>query len=754
MALDPKKLDLSKLPKLPKVDRRSLLVGGGAGLGLLVAWSVWPRTYLANLTAAPGESVFGAWLKIATDGRVIVAIPQCEEGQGVYTALPQILADELGADWNMVGVEPAPLNPLYTNGMAADHLFASAFGGLPETLRRAHAARIHLTLTAGSTSVRNFEEPLRSAGAAARILLCKAAARRWGVDWQACTTRNGKVLHEQQQLGFGELASEAASESLPDDLPLREDETGRLLGQPLPRLDVPSKVRGSVNYAADIRLPNMVFAAIRQGPVGDSALVKLDRPAGDKIPGMLSVVQTDRWVVAVADNSWSAQRALDAMRPEFSEPEAVVNSDSIEQALTDAFSEGGLRVESRGDLRADFKGARIVQAEYRVGLAPHAPLEPMCCTASYKDGRLTLWLPTQAPGLARTAAAKAVGLSESDVVVHATMAGGSFGARLEHDVAVQAAIISSNLGRPVQLTWPRSEDLRADRFRPAAAGRLAAKLDDQGKITGWLTKIAAPETGREIAQRLLVDDRVASVTLSAEGRGEAAAVAGALPTYAIPNLAVDHHPAAIGVPTGYWRSAAHSYTAFFTESFIDELAHIAEEDALTLRIGMLAENPRLARCLQLVAQLGGWQGGGPGSGQGVACHSFAGSHIAVMAEARLDGRTVRVDRLVAAVDCGRIINPDLVKQQIEGGMLFGMAAALGASAAFTENVSDLSEYGALGLPTLATCPDISIELIASLSEPGGVSELGVPAVAPAIANALQSAIGVRSRRLPLLSDIE
>lgn len=327
-----------------KLDRRTLLVGGGVGAGLVVAWAAWPRTWLPNLTAAPGESLFGAWIKIGTDGHVSVAVPQCEEGQGVYTAMPQIVADALGADWKMVGVEPAPLNPLYANQLAAEELFEAALGKMPASLRRSFVRRSGLMLTGASTSIRNFEGELRQAGAAARALLCKAAAKRWGVDWESCGTFNGLVYQGSHKLGFGALAAEAAEQDLPGEVPLRAGDGPRLHGQPLPRLDAPSKVDGSANYAADIRLPDMVFASIRQGPVGETGLVKVDRAAADRVPGMLAVVTTDEWVAAVANNWWAADRAIDAMRPRFRTPEEVVNSDTIEQALSAAFDGSGTRM--------------------------------------------------------------------------------------------------------------------------------------------------------------------------------------------------------------------------------------------------------------------------------------------------------------------------------------------------------------------------------------------------------------------------
>ncbi len=741
---------MSARDTLDRIDRRTLLIGGGAGVGLLVAWAVWPRDYAANLTAVKGETVFGAWLKIGEDGHVTVAVPQCEHGQGVFTTLPQILADELGADWRTVGVQPAPLNPLYANTLAADELFEGAFDGVPAPLRAGHAQRSALMLTAGSTSVRAFEDVLRAAGAAARILLSKVAAGRWGVDWQACGTANGFVLHGDKKIRFAELAAEAAGGSVPSPIPLRGPDGDRLYGKSLPRLDVPAKVDGSANFAGDIRLPDMVYASIRQGPVGDSKLIRVDRAAADRIRGVMAVVTNDRWVAAVANSWWAANTALDALKPRFATTGAIIGTASIDAALSAALDGPGTRMASQGDLSMAFKGANVVTAEYRAGLAVHAAAETMTATAHLADGRLELWLPTQAPGLARAAAAATLGIAETSVTVHAMLAGGSFGANLEHLVAEQAALLAREMKRPVQLVWSRSEDILHDRYRPPAAARMTARLAANGQISGWLAKIAAPPTGHELMDRLMPGDRIAGLAMRAGGSGDRYAVAGARPFYRIPSYAVDHHPAAIGVPTGHWRSGAHSYTCFFTECFLDELAHVANTEPLSYRIGMLGSDIRLARCLSTVASLGGWEGGIPGSGQGIACHAFRGSYIAVLVEAHMgDGQAISVDRIVAAVDCGRQVNPDIVRQMIEGGLIFGMAQATGASTGFTENLADARTLADLDLPRLADTPDITVELIRSEAEPGGVSELAVPPVAPAIANALQSATGVRMRGLPL-----
>lgn len=733
----------------PVLTRRNLLIGGGAGVGLFVAWAVWPRHYAPNLTASKGEHIFNAWLKIGEDGHVAVAVPQAEHGQGVWTTLPQIVADELGADWRTVAVEPAPLNPLYANPMAADELFGDAFDHLPQSLRDGHVTSSALMLTVGSTSIRQFEGDLRRAGAAARVLLQKAAAKRWGVDWQSCATAGGFVVRGKDKLRFGELAGEAVGGSVPDPLPLRSGEAGRLTGQSLPRLDSPAKVDGSVNFAADVRLPGMVFASVRAGPVPDAEFVSCNTAAAEKIRGMLSIVTKPHWVAAVASDWWAANRAIEVARPRFrvSDP---ISTTTIQRALDTALAGPGVRVASVGDVGAAFKGASVVTATYRADPALHVPVETRGAAAAWSDGSVEVWAATLAPGLTRAAVAAATGVADSAVVVHPMPIGGGFGINLEQDAAVQAAVLARDLKRPVQVMWSRAEDIQQDRPRSPAVARMAGRLDDQGRVIGWLAKVAAPATGRELARRLLADDHTASAGLALAGGGDGYAMAGATPFYQFPSYAIDHHAADIGMPAGHWPSGAHSYNCFFTECFIDELAHVSGTEAMSFRIGMLGGNARLARCLTTVAALGGWEGGVPGSGQGIACHSFRGSHIAVFAEAHIDeDQSIGVDRIVAVVDCGRTINPDVVRQNIEGGLVYGMAAALGGSTRYKGGWAETLGLGGLGLPRLADVPDITVELIASDADPGGVSELAVPPVAPAIGNALQSATGFRIRSLPL-----
>jgi isoquinoline 1-oxidoreductase subunit beta len=718
------------------ISRRNLLIGGGAGVGLIVAWAAWPRVYPVNLVAAPGEHVLNSFIKIGVNGHVTIVVPQVEMGQGVYTTLPQIVADELGADWRTIAVEAAPANPAYVNDLLAEEWFGTSRG----------AGQV----TGGSTSVRGFEARLRDAGAAARALLCVAAAKRWDATWEACDTEAGFVVRGDDKMRFGDVAAEAASLKVPDNVAWRIDTDNRLTGHSVPRLDLPSKVDGTANYAADVRLPDMVFAAIAQGPLGDTRVKSVDKVAANKVMGVLSVVETDRWVAAVATNWWAANRAVEAMRAKFVTTGGLVSNRSIDKALDLAFDEG-TRIASVGDVGAAFRGATVVTADYSIGLAAHAAIEPMAATARIEGGRMQLWIGTQVPGLAGKAAARAIGISEDAVTVHPMMIGGSFGRKFEIEIAAQVAVLADRLKRPVQLIWSRAEDMRQDRFRPAARARMAGKVGPAGQVEGWLAKIAVPATMTELKARVWDGNHADTAMRNAYGQNAPSAVEGAIPPYAFASYAIDHHPAKIGVPTGDWRGRAHGLTAFFTECFIDELAAVSGVDPFSVRMAALGNNPRLAQCLSRAAASGGWQGGGVGTGQGLACHSMADSHIAVFAEADLAvGGRVRVSRLVAVVDCGRVINPDIVKQQIAGGLMFGMAAATGAPVEVIRGLAGPTRLGALNLPRLADAPRIEIELLNSPNPPGGVGELAVPPVAPAIANALYAGSGKRYRTLPLV----
>jgi isoquinoline 1-oxidoreductase beta subunit len=707
---------------------------------VLVAWRVWPREERAGLPTAEGETAFGGWIKIGQDGHIVVAVPQLEYGQGVYTALPQIVADELGADWRTVGVEAAPLSALYGAPLAAEAIFGGD-DAITGTLGKSAPM-----LTGAATSIRQFEAPLRTAAAATRALLCKAATRRWGGDWESCTTDAGFVVLGSRRARFGELAADAANESLPSAPGRRMGDSGRLTGRAVPRLDAPAKVDGTINFAGDVRLSNMVFAAIRQGPAGagPARLSRVDTAAADRIPGVLQVVQTDGWVAAIASSWWAANRALGEMHPRFETPGPLVDDAGIARRLDEALAAPGARIVGDGDLSPVFASTRVYRGTYRAAAGVSAAIEPVTATADFSGGKLTLWLASQAPGLARAAAARAAGLDPAQVVLHPMVAGGPFGAGLDVTVAEQAALLARRLERPVQLTWSLAESLMHAPVRAPALGRLTAKLAANGTVAGWHAAIATPAFGQAARARL------PGRSWLGNGDGDAVAVDGAAPIYRVPAWGVDHHAADIGIRSGWTRGGAQVATTFFTESFVDELARIAQSEPLSYRIAMLGGSPRLARCLSTVAALGGWQGGVPGSGQGIAALAMRGSFIALMVEGSLgDGGVPKVERMVAAVDVGRAINPDLVLQSIVCGLVYGLAAAVGASMGFSGGLGDARSFRDLALPRLGTTPDITVELIQSDAPPGGASDLAVPVVAPALANAIYAATGRRIRTLPL-----
>ncbi|PZQ57156.1 molybdopterin cofactor-binding domain-containing protein [Novosphingobium sp. TCA1] len=756
-------------PRAP-VSRRGILIGALAGGGLAVGYLLRPRRFPLPLEPGRDEYAFGAWIKIAADGVVSVAVPQVEMGQGVTTLLPQIVAHELGADWRQVAVEPAPVSALYVNTVLAAKwapLWFPVMPGLAEApdgfLAQRWAQDHRFNATADGTSLAAYEAPARAAAASARAVLVRAAAARWGVAPEECEVANGLVIHGDaihgdRRLNFGPLAAEAAAFSPPDPPPLRAEPMAEKPGEfppgaPLryPRLDMPSKVDGSWMFAGDVRLPDMLRAAIRHAPIGKASLSRLDENAGKDLPGFLRFVRGPDWVAALARDWWTAETALTRAAPRF---RVARGSDSgeVDEALEQAMTMGSpTRVHLTGEAGA-VEGALPVQIRYEVAPAVHATIETASATARYANGRLELWIGTQAPGAARAAAAEAIGIAAGDVVLYPMAIGGSFDRRLECAHAGQVAVLAREAGRPVQLTLSRRQEHFATFPRAPVVAVMAARPDAEGRPTAWRARIAAPATAREFGRRMFSGlapfdalDAVAAVA-------DPMAVEGAVPAYAVPDLAVDHIPAAIGLPTGRMRGNAHGYTAFFNESFVDELAHRAGREPLSYRMAMLGHDPRLAECLQRAASLAQWGGGGDNSGQGIACHVIGEGRIALVASARRDENGVRVDRLSAVADIGRIVNHDVARQQIEGGLVFGLGLALGCSPGYAGGRPDGERLSDLSLPTLADCPAIEVQFIESDADPADPGELGTAVVAPAVANALYSATGLRFRRLPLFAE--
>jgi isoquinoline 1-oxidoreductase beta subunit len=689
------------------LDRRTLLVGGGVGVGLVVAFALWPRRLGSDLVVRRGEEAFGNFIKVARNGRVTVAVPQVETGQGVWTALPQIVADELGAAWDSVGVEPAPLGGPYGNSL------------MPKKMR----------MTAESTSVRAFEQPLREAAAVARAMLVAAAAGRWNVAERECETADGYVISGARTLSFGELAEEAAERSPPSRPALRQSARSRLIGQPLARLDGPAKADGSMRFAGDVRLAGMLFASVRMAPPG-GRLAGFAREAISRVPGVRHIAARDGWFVVVADNTWTAEQAVKAASPRFTGPRSLPDPRPL---FEDALASGSTdRSFDRGDYDKTVRGSRPLAATYWVEPSLHLGLEPLTATARVSGDQVEVWAPAQAPDLAARSAG---------AILYPMAVGQPAGRALESDAIPIAVELARALKAPVQVTLPQSASQNHDRSSPGALARMTA-LPGQGGITAaWQMRVA---TGDGIGSA------IARLTDAGEpGKLGEAAIDGAAPPYSIPDVRVEAVAVPAAANAGYMRGSPQREYCFFTESFVDELAHAAGFEPLAFRMSMLGGNPRLARCLQAAAQLAQWDGGGRGSSMGIAGCSAYGSHIALVATATIgDDQRIKVHRLAAAVDCGRIVNSGLVTQQVAGGLMWAMAQATVPAPEWVAGMPRARLLGALGLPRIGDTPDISIQLLKGNQPPGGVSGLGTTVLAPAVANAIYAATGRRLRELP------
>ncbi len=689
------------------IDRRTLLIGGGAGIGLIIAFAAWQPRSKSPLRGRAGEKVFGPFLRIATDGRVTVAVPQTETGQGSWTGLAQIAADELGAAWDMVAVEPAPMAPDYANPLIGD-----------------------TRLTAQSTSVRAFEDPIREAAAMARVLLCGAAAKRWKLDVDTCSARDGFVVSGGQRIGFGELAEDAARLRAPQDAKARR---GVLAGRPLPRLDLPAKTDGSWRFAGDVRMPGLRFASLRMAPPW-GRVAGFDR-ASAEAKGARIVAQ-EHWIAAVAETTWAASRALDAAAPRFTGL-ADADTPAIEQALTVAL--GGLMASfvERGDYDAAVAGKRPLAATYRIAPTPHLSVEPPSVTVRLRGDRLEVWAATIAPDLSRAAAARAAAIGEDQVTLYPMPVGDAGGGRIGSELIAIAVAVAREIEAPLCLTMPASTAQNHDECRPAMAARISALADAAGGLASWHGRFAGA-AGLDAAL--------------ARARGEPVpefVPRGGAPTYAAAAMRIESVSVDLPIACGYLRGDIEPLTSFANESFVDELARARGVEPLAFRIGLLGGQPRLVRVLAQAAARGGWDGGARGSSLGIACAAGFGSFIGLVAEASIgQDQRIQVTRLVAAVDAGRMVNPNLVAQQIEGGLLHALVSATGAAPEIIAGMVRARPLGALGLPTLKALPKVEVVLLPSDEESGGVSGLGALVLAAAVGNAIFAATGMRLRRLP------
>lgn len=752
-----------------QLTRRSILIGAGTAGGLLVAWALTPRRFDAPQAAGEGEQVFNAWLRIGKDGVVTVAVPDLEMGQGITTLIAQIVAVELGADWRQIAVEPAPVSGAYANAPLAAAwrslwmpLLPDLAAGADSTLAKRFGEREAFMVTADGTSLAAHEEAARSAAAAARAMLSMAAAERWDAAWEECEAKDGFVTHGKQRASFAELVDEAIAFDPPDPPVLRPAPVAeRAVDQPegarpkFPRLDLPAKVDGGYAFAGDVRLPDMVFAAIRHAPQGEARLGTYAAKNAAPVKGMLRLVEGPDWLAAVARDWWSAERALTLIAPNFAAQQKP-DSGAIERLLGEALRSGdAATIAEAGDadqLRAPFDLARL----YRIAPALHAPLETASATARVSDDRVELWVASQAPQATRLAVAAALDRSLDEILLYPAPAGGSFDARLDTPHAVEAAIIAREVGKPVQLTWSRWQEAVRDLPRAPAQAALAAQTGPDGGLTALKVRVAMPGTTPEFGARLF-DGQEPLAARAAQDRADPLGLAGCVPPYTIPHLVVEHVPVALPLSTGRLRGNAAALGCFLIETFVDELAARSGREGLSYRMAMLGQDIRLATCLQRAATLAEWSGGRGGSGQGLACHRMTlndrEGRIALVASARRDERGIRVDKLTAVLDIGRIVNLDIARQQVEGGLLFGLGLARGQTTAYADGLPLSGRLSQLGLPLLADCPEIEVEFIESGALPFDPGELGVAVAAPAIANALFSAGSTRMHTLPLTGEL-
>jgi isoquinoline 1-oxidoreductase beta subunit len=704
------------------VSRRALMTGGLAG-GFLLAFHLPLRA--GNEPVQPPDVTEGkfapnAFIRIDPAGKTTLVMPQVEMGQGVYTAVAMILAEELDADLAQVTLQHAPPN---------DKLYGNPTFGLQ--------------VTGNSNSIRAFWKPLRNAGAGARAMLVQAAAQQWQVDPASCTTSKGEVTHSAsgRKLSYGELAIAASSQTPPKDIALKDPKDFVYVGQPLKRFDTPDKVNGKAVYGIDAMLPGMKFATLAACPVFGGKVGKVDDSAAKKIPGVRKIVVLDDLVAVVADHMWAAKKGLEALEIDWDEgPNARISSKDVWQNLRAASEKDGVVAKSVGDIAKALASGDRLDASYELPFLAHATMEPLNATVHLKPDSCEIWTGTQIVSRVQAEAAKAAGLPVEKVIVNNHLLGGGFGRKLEPDMVIAAVRIAKQVDGPVKVVWTREEDIQHDVYRPVYRDTIAATLTD-GKIVGWKYRV----TGSAILARWLPPAFQKGIDIDAID----SAVDG---PYDIPNFHVEYvraEPPA--VPTGFWRGVGPNNNVFATECFMDELARKAGKDPIAFRRGMLGKNPRLLAALDYVAEKSGWGQALPARvGRGVSVQPSFGSFIATVVEAEIDEQgEVRLRRITSAVDTGIAVNPDTIMAQLEGGLIFGLTAALYGEITIDKGRVQQSNFHDYRMLRIDQTPKIEVDVIKSGEAPGGIGETGVTAGPPALRNAIYAATGVALRRLPI-----
>jgi len=716
-----------------RVSRREFLsVGAAVGGGLLLGF---------DLPVRPASAFEpNAFIRIDRDGQVTLIMHKVEMGQGTYTSMSMLLAEELEVDLGDVRLEHAPPD---------DARYAEPLFGVQQT--------------GGSTSVRGNWEPLRRAGAVARSLLIAAAAATWKVDAASCHAVHGTVIHgpTNRRLAYAALVDRAATLPAPGRVPLKDPKDFKLIGTPVKRVDTPAKVDGTAQFGIDVRLPGMKVATLAACPVFGGKLGSVDDAKAKTIPGVRQIVRLDDAVAVVADHMWAAKQGLAALEIRWDEgPNAQIGTADIVRTLAEASQQPGVVARDDGDAaKALASAARKLEAVYEQPFLAHATLEPVNCTVHVRPDSCDLWLGTQVPTFTQAAAAKLTGLPRAKVRVHNHLLGGGFGRRLEVDFVQRAVRIAQQVSGPVKVVWTREEDIQHDMYRPYYYDRIAAGLDAGGKPIAWTHRVTGSSILARVASELFPKNlRVMralglhQLMASLKGLDTDAVEGAAEPPYDLPNIRVEyvrHEPP--GIPTAFWRGVGPTRSIFVVESFIDELAAAAGQDPVAYRRALLDRSPRAKAVLDLAAERAGWgQALPPRSGRGVALLHAFGSYIAQVAEVTVSPRgDVRVTRVVCAVDCGTIVNPDTVKAQMEGGIVFGITGALFGEITLKGGRVEQHNFNDYRMLRMNEAPAIEVHLVSSREAPGGVGEPGTSCVIPAVTNAIFAATGHRIRKLPV-----
>jgi isoquinoline 1-oxidoreductase beta subunit len=704
-----------------RLSRRGFLQAGAAASGGLML-SV--RLPLADGEAQAADDAFvpNAFIRIERDGQIVLTMPYVEMGQGTYTSIPMLIAEELEVELKQVHLEHAPPDEkLYANPL------------------------IGVQATGNSNAIRGAWQPLRLAGATARTMLVSAAAKRWNVDPASCRAQSGEVIHPPtgRTITYGELAADAALMPAPVNVVLKRPQDFKLIGTPAKRIDTPAKINGSAVYGIDVRLPGMKFATLAQSPVFGGRVKSVDDAAAKAVKGVRQIVRLDDAVAVVADHMGAAKKGLAALVIEWDGgPHAKLDTDAVARELESATLGSGAVAQNVGDVARAMAGAVTkVEAIYQLPFLAHATMEPMNCTVHLHNDNCEVWVGTQALARAQAAAAKAAGLPLDKVVVHNHLIGGGFGRRLDVDGVARAVEIARYVDGPVKVVWTREEDIQHDMYRPYWFDRLSAGLDSKGMPIAWNNRFA----GSSIIARWLPPGFNNGLDPdTTEGAIDL--------VYDLPNMHVEYvRVEPPGIPTAFWRSVGPSHNVFVTESFMDELAAAAKQDAVAYRRALLGKSPRARAALDLAADRAGWGQPLPERvGRGVALQFVFGSYMAHVAEVEVakDG-TVRVRRVVCAVDCGTAVNPDTVRAQIQSAIVFGITAALYGKITLKDGRVEQSNFDTYQMLRINEAPAIEVHIVENIEPPGGMGEAGTSVIVPAVANAIFAATGKRLREMPI-----